>query len=114
MDILLDTEKTRQLRIEMVEDQLEYRGIHDPDILEAFRAIPRHLFIPNISVNRAYGDNPLPINVGQTISQPFIVALMLWYIDIKPHHYILDIGSGSGYATVMLSKLFMLLDDVEV
>ena len=96
---------TKDLRQEMVSEQLVKRGIYHSEILDAFKEIPRHLFVPHIPPEKAYEDQPLPIKSGQTISQPYVVALMLSYLDIKHNHQILEIGSGSGYATAVMSKL---------
>jgi len=96
---------TLDLRHEMVSDQLMNRGILHSGILEAFNDIPRHLFVPHIAPDHAYEDQPLPIKSGQTISQPYVVALMLSYLDLRHSHHVLEIGSGSGYATAIMSKL---------
>lgn len=101
----MDTEATLDLRLEMVSEQLRSRGINRPAILDAFKNIPRHLFVPNVSPEKAYSDQPLPIKAGQTISQPYVVALMLSYLDIYPQHKILEIGSGSGYSTALMSRM---------
>ena len=110
----LEIGNTQSLRQEMVSDQLLRRGIQQPAILDAFSDTPRHLFVPHIPPDQAYYDQPLPIKSGQTISQPYIVALMLSYLDILPNHRILEIGSGSGYATVILSKLCHHVTAIEV
>ena len=102
------------LRLEMVTDQLKRRGIHHTAILDVFREIPRHLFVSKVPPLEAYSDQPLPIKAGQTISQPYIVALMLSYLDIHPKHTILEIGSGSGYATALMSKLCRHVSAIEV
>ncbi len=96
---------TRDLRHEMVSTQLMKRGILQPAILEAFKEVPRHLFVPHIPPDHAYDDQPLPIKSGQTISQPYVVALMLSYLELQDNHSVLEIGSGSGYATVLMAKL---------
>ena len=110
----LEIEDTKGFRRTMVSDQLLRRGIRQPAILDAFNDIPRHLFVPHIPPDQAYTDQPLPIKAGQTISQPYIVALMLSYLDIKPSHHILEIGSGSGYATAIISKLCHHVTGIEV
>ncbi|PIE60172.1 MAG: protein-L-isoaspartate O-methyltransferase [Desulfobulbus propionicus] len=89
----------------MVEEQLIPRGIHDEKVLEVMRHIPRHLFVEDAMQAKAYGDHPLPIGSGQTISQPFIVALMTQALDIKGHEKGLEIGTGSGYQAAVLSRL---------
>ena len=89
----------------MVEDQLIRRGIHDPKNLEAMRQVPRHLFVEDALQNQAYADFPLPIGRGQTISQPFIVALMTQALGLQGHESILEIGTGSGYQAAILSLI---------
>jgi protein-L-isoaspartate(D-aspartate) O-methyltransferase len=89
----------------MVERQIAARGIKDPRILAAMQQIPRHIFIPPPYDRSAYDDNPLPIGNGQTISQPYIVALMTELLDPKPGDRILEIGAGSGYQAAILSML---------
>ncbi len=110
----LETANTLDLRQRMVSDQIMRRGIDHPAILEAFRTIPRHLFVVAVSPEEAYSDQPLPIRAGQTISQPYIVALMLSYLDMYPRHKILEIGSGSGYATALMSTMCLHIDAIEV
>jgi protein-L-isoaspartate(D-aspartate) O-methyltransferase len=92
-------------RFAMVERQIASRGITNPRILEAMRQIPRHMFIPPPYDRSAYEDNPLPIGNNQTISQPYIVALMTELLDPKPGDRILEIGAGSGYQAAVLSVL---------
>jgi len=89
----------------MVERQLKRRGITEPHILDAFRAVPREAFIGGNNVHLAYGDHPLPIEAGQTISQPYIVALMIQAAAIKPGDRVLEIGAGSGYAAAVMSRI---------
>ena len=89
----------------MVERQIESRGIKDPKILEAFRAVPREAFIAEEYADLAYGDHPLPIEAGQTISQPYIVALMIDAAEIKPGDKVLEVGAGSGYAAAVMSRI---------
>jgi protein-L-isoaspartate(D-aspartate) O-methyltransferase len=89
-------------RLAMVEDQLVERGIRDPATLRAMRAVPRHEFVPADLTDQAYGDHPLPIGFGQTISQPYIVAFMTELIRPRPGLRVLEVGTGSGYhASVM-------------
>jgi len=92
-------------RARMVEEQLLPRGIHDPKTLEAMRRVPRHLFVEEAMKDQAYGDFPMPIGRGQTISQPFIVALMTQSLDLKGHESVLEIGTGSGYQAAILSQV---------
>jgi protein-L-isoaspartate(D-aspartate) O-methyltransferase len=89
----------------MVDEQLLPRGIHDSKILEAMRKVPRHLFVEDAMQDQAYGDFPLPIGRGQTISQPFIVALMTQALGLKGHETVLEIGTGSGYQAAILSQI---------
>ncbi|MGB9734949.1 MAG: protein-L-isoaspartate(D-aspartate) O-methyltransferase [bacterium] len=89
----------------MVQEQLISRGITSQKILDAFRKVPRHLFVEDGLVYQAYGDYPLPIAEGQTISQPYIVALMTQALDLKPEDTVLEIGTGSGYQTAILAEL---------
>lgn len=110
----IDEGYSYNLRLDMVKEQLQRRGIRNADILEAFERIPRHLFVPHVDVDEAYGDYPIPIKAGQTISQPLMVAIMLQYLDVNPKHDVLEIGSGSGYATALLSRLAKHIDAIEV
>ncbi|MBU1125048.1 MAG: protein-L-isoaspartate(D-aspartate) O-methyltransferase [Candidatus Omnitrophica bacterium] len=93
------------LRTLMVDEQLHRRGIKNKKILDAFATVPRHRFIPQASQNSAYADHPVAIGENQTISQPYIVALMLEYLEIIPKDRILEIGTGSGYQTALLEIL---------
>ena len=95
----------QKARDRMVEEQLIPRGIDDPKTLEAMRRVPRHLFVEDALQNQAYGDFPLPIGRGQTISQPYIVALMTQALGLQGHESILEIGTGSGYQAAILSLI---------
>lgn len=95
----------QKVRDRMVEEQLIPRGIDDPKTLEAMRRVPRHLFVEDALQNQAYGDFPLPIGRGQTISQPYIVALMTQALGLQGHESILEIGTGSGYQAAILSLI---------
>jgi len=97
----------------MVERQIAARGIHDPRVLSAMLEIPRHLFIPPPYDRGAYEDNPLPIGNGQTISQPYIVALMTELLRLKPTDNVLEIGAGSGYQAAIISRLVQRLTTIE-
>ena len=97
----------------MVERQIAARGIHDPGVLAAMLEIPRHLFIPPPHDRAAYDDNPLPIGNGQTISQPYIVAMMTELLHPKPTDNVLEIGAGSGYQAAILSRLVKRLTTIE-
>ncbi|MCB2217534.1 MAG: protein-L-isoaspartate(D-aspartate) O-methyltransferase [Desulfobulbaceae bacterium] len=89
----------------MVQEQLVPRGISDPRVLEAMRTVPRHLFVDDALQSRAYGDFPLPIAAGQTISQPYIVASMTEALGLQDDEQVLEIGTGSGYQAAVLSRL---------
>ncbi|MDP8315654.1 MAG: protein-L-isoaspartate(D-aspartate) O-methyltransferase [Candidatus Celaenobacter antarcticus] len=92
-------------RNNMVEHQIKARGITDERLLDALRKVERHLFIPGHSDHFAYSDGPMCIGEGQTISQPYIVALMLDMLKIKPEDIVLEIGTGSGYQTAIIAEI---------
>ena len=92
-------------RLAMVEEQLSRRGILDPRVLEAMAKVPRHLFVPGNYQSAAYEDRPLPIGEGQTISQPYMVAVMTQSLDLKGEERVLEIGTGSGYQAAILAEL---------
>ncbi|MDQ5857153.1 MAG: protein-L-isoaspartate(D-aspartate) O-methyltransferase [Acidobacteriota bacterium] len=89
----------------MVETQLVARGVRDPRVLAAMRKVPRHLFVDPEQRAQAYEDHPLPIPGNQTISQPYIVALMTELLELKPSSRVLEIGTGSGYQSAVLAEL---------
>lgn len=89
----------------MVERQLRRRGITEPAILDAFRAVPREEFVAAANAHLAYGDHPLPIEAKQTISQPYIVALMIQAAKVGPDDVVLEVGAGSGYAAAVISRV---------
>jgi len=89
----------------MAERQLRLRGIREPEILDAFRAVPREAFVSPAYAHIAYGDHPLPIEAQQTISQPYIVGLMIQAAAIKSGDTVLEVGSGSGYAAAVISRI---------
>ena len=93
------------LRGQMVRRQIEARGIFDPLILDAFREVPREEFVDEEQRRWAYDDHPLPIEAGQTISQPYIVALMIEAAEIRPGNKVLEVGAGSGYAAALMSRI---------
>jgi protein-L-isoaspartate(D-aspartate) O-methyltransferase len=100
-------------RSRMVEHQIRARGITNPRLLTAMREIPRHHFIPPPYNSSAYEDAPLPIGNGQTISQPYIVALMTELLDPRPEDRVLEIGAGSGYQAAILSRLVRHVTTIE-
>jgi len=95
----------QKARDRMVETQLVTRGIHDPRVLDAMRKVPRHLFVDEALAAQAYADHPLPIGEKQTISQPYIVALMTEALGLEGHEKVLELGTGSGYQTAVLAEL---------
>lgn len=101
-------------RRSMVERQIESRGVKDPRVLAAMRATPRHLFVPTELRGQAYEDHPLPIGHGQTISQPYIVAVMTELLDIRPESKVLEIGTGSGYQTAVAARLASHVYSIEI
>lgn len=98
----------------MIKTQLADRGIHDPRVLEAMRAVPRHELVPETVKAQAYDDGPLPIGHGQTISQPYIVAFMSEQLAALPHHRVLEIGTGSGYQAAVLARLVAEVYSIEI
>ncbi len=95
----------KRQRERMVNDQLKARGISDARVLAVMGELPRHLFVEDAMASRAYADSPLPIGEGQTISQPYIVALMSELLQVQPGMKVLEIGTGSGYQAAVLAKL---------
>ena len=89
----------------MVKTQIQARGISDPGVLRAMGTLPRHLFVDPSLASRAYDDHPLPIGLGQTISQPYIVALMAEALELRGTERVLEVGSGCGYMAAVLSRL---------
>lgn len=110
----IQEDKFVQARALMVSEQIAPRGIDNENILMAMRKIPRHKFVPDDMLELAYNDHPLPIGYGQTISQPFIVALMTQTLNPKPGQRILEIGTGSGYQAAVLAELGVEVYTVEI
>jgi protein-L-isoaspartate(D-aspartate) O-methyltransferase len=100
-----DSPETQTARARMVREQIQARGITTPAVLEAMLAVARHRFVPDDEALSAYGDHPLPIGEGQTISQPYIVALMTDVLSLNKPDRVLEIGTGSGYQAAILSGL---------
>ena len=109
-----DVDPYAQIREEMVVRQIIGRGVTDPAVLAAMRVVPRHLFVPTELINLAYHDNPLPIGLGQTISQPYIVALMTEALKLEPGMRVLEIGTGSGYQAAVLAEMGMQVYTIEI
>jgi len=101
-------------RNRMVKEQLIRRGIKDEMVLKAMSKIPRHLFVEDSLKNRAYGDHPLPIGEGQTISQPYVVALMTEALKLRPSDRVLEIGTGSGYQAAVLAEIVKEVYTIEI
>ncbi len=98
-------DRFQKLRIKMVENQIRARGVTDERVLSVMAKIPRHLFVDEALIEQAYNDNPLPIGKSQTISQPYIVALMTAALKLTGREKVLEIGTGSGYQTAILAEL---------
>lgn len=101
------------MRANMITTQLSERGIKDTAVLQAMNTIPREVFVEAAYKEMAYQDGPLPIPVSQTISQPYIVALMISLLEPKPEHHLLEIGTGSGYAAAVMSLLVSTVYTIE-
>ncbi len=100
-----DREAYKDKRLAMVAESIAPRGIDDPDVIRAMQTVPRHLFVPDNLVRQAYQDHPLPIGYGQTISQPYIVALMTQLLELEAGDKVLEIGTGSGYQAAILAEI---------
>jgi len=98
----------------MVREQIELRGVDDPLVLEAMHRVERHRFVPDEYLDQAYDDHPLPIGYGQTISQPYIVALMSAALGVQPGDRVLEIGTGSGYQAAVLAEMGMEVYTIEI
>jgi len=105
MFAFLQEKRFESLRRRMVEDQLAGQGIRDERVLEAFRRVPRHLFVPEAFADQAYENHPVAIGQGQTISQPYMVACMSEALALQGGEKVLEVGSGSGYQTAVLKAL---------
>jgi len=110
----LDPETLSMLRQRMVERDLRGRGIENPRVLEALGSIPRHEFVPKEIRSAAYEDRPLPIGRGQTISQPYVVALMTELLELRGNEKVLEIGTGSGYQAAVLAKMAEKVYSIEI
>lgn len=104
-DQAMDEAQLAERRRQMVETQLRARGVLDPRVLDAMARVPRHRFVREEDVERAYGDHPLDVGFGQTISQPYIVGYMTEQLAIPQGGRVLEIGTGSGYQTAILAEL---------
>jgi protein-L-isoaspartate(D-aspartate) O-methyltransferase len=109
-----DPPRERRLRQQMVERQIRSRGVTSARVLAAMEQVPRHLFVPDAERGQAYEDHPLPIGGGQTISQPYIVALMTALLGLPVQSRVLEIGTGSGYQAAVLSRVAAQVYSVEI
>ncbi len=116
MGVWADCDKTRfqKQRQKMVARQIAARGIDDPAVINAMKAVPRHCFVPDHLQKSAYQDRPLPIGHGQTISQPYIVAIMSQLLELKPGQRVLEIGTGSGYQAAVLAEMGIQVYTIEI
>jgi len=101
----VSADRFQKIRAQMVAHQIEARGIKDERVLAAMRKLPRHSFVPEEYAEESYSDEPLPIGLGQTISQPYIVAVMTELLNLSPKDRVLEVGTGSGYQTAILAEL---------
>jgi protein-L-isoaspartate(D-aspartate) O-methyltransferase len=109
-----DSPETKQARNKLVEKHIKGKGISDPNVLAAMQAVPRHNFVPQDLLSVAYADRPLPIGEGQTISQPYVVALMTEILQLADDHRVLEIGTGSGYQAAVLAKVVNEVYSIEI
>lgn len=107
-------DKYTEKRKAMIKTQILRRGIQNPRLLEALEKVPRHIFVPHRLEDRAYNDEPLPIGMNQTISQPFIVAYMIEQLHLKGDEKVLEIGTGSGYQTALLAEMAKHVYTIEI
>lgn len=107
-------EEYTKLREKMVKEQIRRRGIRNQRILEVMRKVPRHKFVPETQVRYAYNDNPLPIGYNQTISQPYIVALMTERLELDDTSKVLEIGTGSGYQAAVIAEIAEIVYSMEI
>ncbi|MBV8200881.1 MAG: protein-L-isoaspartate(D-aspartate) O-methyltransferase [Acidobacteria bacterium] len=110
----LDPLPQRRQRQQMVERQIRARGVTSAPVLAAMEQVPRHLFVPSSERDQAYEDHPLPIGGGQTISQPYVVALMTALLELPPRSKVLEVGTGSGYQAAVLSRVAGQVYSIEI
>ena len=113
-DIVSDTAELKKARNHLVQTTIKERGISDPDVIAAMRAVPRHRFVPQNLLSAAYKDRPLPIGEGQTISQPYVVALMTEILQLTKDQRVLEIGTGSGYQAGVLAQITPHVYSIEI
>jgi len=114
VDHIKHVDKYEKVRQRMVREQIVARGIKDQKVIQAIINVPRHLFVPEAYERMAYEDRPLPIGEGQTISQPYIVALMTEILELKPNMKVLEIGTGSGYQAAILAEIVNEVYTIEI
>jgi len=113
-DVVADSPRFQKARDDLIRDTIERRGISDPLVLTAMRDVPRHYFVPGNIISKAYRDTALPIGDGQTISQPYVVALMTASLKLGGQHRVLEIGTGSGYQSAILAKIVKEVYTIEI
>jgi protein-L-isoaspartate(D-aspartate) O-methyltransferase len=111
---MADTAEFVKLRERMVREQLQSRHIGDAQVLAAMRKVPRHEFVPEKLIQSAYEDNALPLQLGQTISQPYIVAFMTQELELQGDERVLEIGTGSGYQAAVLAEIVREVYTIEI
>jgi protein-L-isoaspartate(D-aspartate) O-methyltransferase len=112
--VIPDNPTFKAARENLVENYIAGHGIGDPQVLAAMRSVPRHCFVPKRLVSRAYADTALPIGASQTISQPYVVALMTESLKLTANHRVLEIGTGSGYQAAVLAKIVKEVFSIEI
>jgi len=113
-DVVSDSAEFKKARDHMVRTTIKNRGISDPNVLAAMQTVPRHCFVPQDLLSSAYADRPLPIGEGQTISQPYVVALMTEILQPAKNQRILEIGTGSGYQAAILAQVVKSVYTIEI
>lgn len=113
-DAVTDSPKYKAARDNLVKYKIEAQGIGDPAVLAAMRSVPRHQFVPERIISSAYADTALPIGEGQTISQPYVVALMTASLKLEKSHRVLEIGTGSGYQAAILAEIVNEVYSIEI
>jgi len=110
---MIETQEWRHERERMVKEQIVARGVEDQRVVDAMMRVPRHFFVDKIYAHQAYNDYPLSVGHGQTISQPYMVAVMTELLELKPGDAVLEIGTGSGYQTAILALLCKMVYTIE-
>jgi protein-L-isoaspartate(D-aspartate) O-methyltransferase len=113
-DVISDNPTFKAAREKLVEKNIAGQGIADPKVLAAMRSVPRHCFVPKRLASKAYADTALPIGASQTISQPYVVALMTESLNLSGNHRVLEIGTGSGYQAAVLAKIVREVYSIEI